>query len=111
MQCPPSLKTTQSLQEKVKGWDVFVSDLNAAHHLNQITFYDQHPKEHASLAPDNEDSKENKLSWTFNNNSIWLACGYSQTTVQLIQKLPAGMKHCTVRYAEHFSQVIAVDCI
>lgn len=109
IQCPTLIKTNQSLQEKLTGWDGFIDELNNTHHFNRISFYDGHPSEHASLAPDN--SKGSKAIWTFDSSNIWLACGYSNTDVQLIQKLTDTIKRCSVNYNSDFSAVVAVNCV
>ena len=105
------IKTSQSLQEKVNRWDEFLDDWNIVHYFNQVTFYAGHPKKHASLVPDNEGTKSNKAIWTFGKDIIWLACGYSNTDIQLIQKLPKAIKTCTVTYDLNFSKIIAINCI
>lgn len=114
LQCPEQIKTNQSLAAQVKGWDAFVDDLNLVYHAERVTFYAGHPKEHASLAPDNGTMKNGQLSWTFNDNEIWMACGYSHTSVQLVQKLSAKIKTCTVTYDSKmsvFPTVVAIQCI
>lgn len=111
IQCPQEIKTTQFLQKKVNGWGEFSDDWNIVHHVNRVTFYAGHPNEHASLAPDNEDTKSNKALWTFGKDKIWLVCGYSNTGVQLIQELPAKTKRCTVIYDSNFSKITSINCI
>ncbi len=111
LRCPQQIKTSESLQEKITGWDEFLDDGNIVHHFNRVTFYSGHPKEHASLAPDNEGTKGNKLIWTFAKDTIWLACGYSNTNIQLTQKLLNGTKLCAVTYDSTFSQVLTINCI
>ncbi|MBA3536641.1 MAG: hypothetical protein H0T84_08540 [Tatlockia sp.] len=98
LHCPPQIKTNQSLDIKVKDWNAFVDDWSNVNNATKVTFYAGHPKAQASLAPDNENYKAAKLNWTFNGNDIWLACGYSYTAVQLIQKLPNQIKTCSVIY-------------
>ena len=110
IQCPQAVKTRQVIDGKMKGWDTFVNQENVINNLNGITFYDHHPKENASLAPDNEGTVGKKLMWTFGGSEIWLACGYANTTVQLLQKLPAGIKTCAVSYEANFTTVLAIDC-
>lgn len=111
IQCPQSIRTNQSLQHEVKKWNVFVDDLNGTHQFERVTFYSGHPKEHASLAPDRETSKVKKLTWTFDKQETWIACEYTHTKIQLIQKLREGTKNCTVTYNADFSKVVAINCI
>ncbi|CAM2791501.1 Uncharacterised protein [Legionella steigerwaltii] len=96
--CPETIQTNQSLQHEIKAWEAFQDDWNSTHHFDRITFYSGHPKEHASLAPDNEVSKVKKLTWSFDKQEIWVACGYTNTKIQLIQKIPNGTKSCSVTY-------------
>ncbi|MBA2650646.1 MAG: hypothetical protein H0U73_00040 [Tatlockia sp.] len=107
IKCPEEIKTKQSLQQEIKGWNPFINEPSSIHHFNRITFYAGHPKENASLAPDNE---RKDPTWTFDANDIWLACGYLNTNIQLIQKLPTRIKKCKATYSKDFSKVIAVHC-
>lgn len=108
--CPESIDTNQSLGKKIEGWDGFLDDLNNVHYFNRITFYSEHPKMHASLAPDDEHTKGNNLTWTFGAHQIWLACGYYNTDVQLIRQLSNSIDKCTVTYQANFSKVTAINC-
>lgn len=109
--CPETIQTNQSLQQEIKTWDVFQDDWNSTHHFDRITFYSGPPKEHASLAPDNETSKVKKLTWSFDKQETWIACGYTHTKIQLIQKIPNGTKSCTVSYDKDFSKVLGINCV
>ncbi|RUR08918.1 STY0301 family protein [Legionella sp. km772] len=110
LKCPPGLKVNESLGESMPGWEEFLDNSNNEHHLNKITFYSGHPNEHASLAPDNENTKGRRLRWAFGEDKIWVACGYSNTNIQLIQKLDPHIKHCTVTYDANFTELKNVDC-
>ncbi|KTD02180.1 hypothetical protein OQJ19_02660 [Fluoribacter gormanii] len=111
IQCPQVIQTNQSLPHEIPKWDEFINGLNTANHFERITFYSGHPKETASLAPDTEHSKSQRLTWTFGGQETWIACEYTNTNIQLIQKIPAGTKSCTVTYNANFSKVIAINCI
>ncbi|KTD72732.1 STY0301 family protein [Legionella tucsonensis] len=111
IQCPQVIQTNQSLQHEIKDWDVFTDKLNGIQQFARITFYSGHPKENASLAPDHENSKVKKLTWTFGKQEIWVACDYTHTKIQLIRKLPDGAKSCTVTYNANYSKVVAINCI
>lgn len=111
IQCPQIIQTKQSLQQEINKWNVLVDNWNNDHRFERIAFYSGHPKEHASLAPDNETSQIKKLTWTFGKQETWVACEYTHTKIQLIQKLPAEIKRCTVTYNADFSKVVAINCI
>lgn len=106
LDCPKEIKTNQSLQGKMDNWDAF--NFNAPHKFSRVTFYSKHPKENASLVPDS--TNKNQASWNFNEPEIWMACEYSNTNVQVIQKLPKHIKKCTAIYDAGFSSVSSVQC-
>jgi hypothetical protein len=108
IECPKTIKTNQSLQGKIANWEAFIDDSNDIHNFARVTFYSQHPKGHASLTPDN--TKNTKATWNFNGSEIWLACEYTNTRVQLIQKLPNTIKNCTATYNSSFSEVTGLEC-
>lgn len=115
VECPAGLMTTQIMLGKVEGWDAYIDELNSRHSLEGITFFDGHPKEMASLAPDNENTQDHKLTWTFGpKQEIWLVCKYKNTKVALIKKLAKDVKSCTVSYAtQQFtvnSDVESISC-
>ncbi|STX51587.1 Uncharacterised protein [Legionella busanensis] len=96
--CPKAIKTIQSIKTHKAGWETFL-DINQTDQLfSHVTFYAGHPSENASLAPDNEDVKTNKMTWQLRGNNFWIACSYSGTTIKLIQKLPKNIKICSVIY-------------
>ncbi|STY29852.1 Uncharacterised protein [Legionella wadsworthii] len=109
--CPKEIQTNQSLKSIIKGWSVFIDGENHLSHFTRITFYSGPPQENASLAPDDKNSTGKKMIWNFNEGNIWLSCGYSNTSIQLIQKLPDKIKKCSVTYNADYSNVLAIDCI
>jgi hypothetical protein len=95
VQCPKAIETTTSLRNKVSGWQVM--DSKAVHYWQGVTFYDGHPKENASLAP--EKNTDAAAVWSFTGTApIYAACGYYRTSLELYQALPQGVMRCTVRY-------------
>src|SRR5687768_17535055 len=86
--CPPNIQTIQSLKSEMSEWVPYTDTTDSQHVLETVTFYDQHPKQQASLSPDNERGTDNKLLWTFDpNRDIWIDCRDANTNLQLIQKL------------------------
>ncbi|MBA2711783.1 MAG: hypothetical protein H0U57_14485 [Tatlockia sp.] len=110
--CPPQINTKQFLEEKVPGWNEFLEADSKLSRLNRINFYAGHPKANASLAPDNENISSGKLTWTFNESDLWIGCAYSNTAIQLTQKLPHSIKKCTVSYDLNSSMptIVAINC-
>lgn len=110
-QCPERIETVQKVKEPVGVWRESVvppfSDGTegkrnySEHNLDYVGFSDGVPEERAFLIPDNEHELNSELwvaRWEFiNSESIWVSCQYRQTTVQLSQKIPAGIKKCFVQ--------------
>lgn len=102
IQCPAAINTAQNILKKPAGWESFIDETNIIHSWNGITLYSGHPREMASLAPDNEHTQDNKLIWHFNHQTdtqtVWLACRYEHTSIQLIKPLPRSITTCIAHY-------------
>lgn len=116
--CPNTISTKQTLQGSQTGWESFTDRENTSTRLSGITLYSGHPKEMASLAPDNEGTSSDKLTWRFDqekeSQGIWLACQYEHTQIQLIKKLPATLTTCSALYQSRNEvanpRIISVEC-
>ncbi|MGQ3887661.1 STY0301 family protein [Legionella sp. CNM-1927-20] len=96
--CPKIIKSTQTLKDKLDGWEAYLDVSQTEHPFSHITFYAGHPSENASLAPNNQNIKINMMIWRFQGNNFWVACNYRGTAIQLIQRLPKKTKICSVIY-------------
>lgn len=95
--CPPMIETIESVKSVPAHWQAF--DSAVTHTWQTVTFYDGHPKEMASLVPDNANKRQ--ATWTFSSQrerDIYISCGYARSGVELIQALPKNMTHCDVHY-------------
>lgn len=115
-QCPSAIISNQTLSKEVDEWDewdAFIDKNNLVHYLNGVSFYSGHPKKQASLVPDNENAHQKTLFWTFKHEEkIYLVCNYSNTSIQLIHKLPQSIKKCIVNFADKYSNTIVnIRCI
>jgi len=110
--CPPEVATVQTSSAAPEGWDVFIDTVNAKHFLESISLYSGHPREMASLVPDNEgDSSDDSSVWTLfpeNSRSYWVACKYHDTDIMLIKSF-AITKSCIVT-ANPEVNTVEVDC-
>ena len=123
-QCPRSIETKQTLAGEVKGWATHLDDPSASgatrtsptaaikSGLHQVTFYDGHPSEKASLHPDRTEKNRNVWDFSYDNRprSYWIGCHYGGTHVTLIAEIPRGVKTCEVRYRDDFTIVERVTC-
>ncbi len=114
--CPDTIKTIQSLPGKLSnGWTWFADTINNKQFLEAIQIYYGHPKDGASLVPDNgnnEDVEEGPY-WTFppsiKHEKYWIACSYSQNIIRLAREIPTKLKKCIVKYKKDKSKLKFVD--
>lgn len=95
--CPETMMTTESVTAVPAGWAT--SQASNSHPWQAITFYDGHPKDMASLAPNK--SNKNQAVWRFapqKDRDIYVSCGYYRSSIELIQALPKSVDSCVVFY-------------
>jgi hypothetical protein len=99
LSCPATLSVAASAQVPA-GWEAVPSAQPQA--FNGIGLFSGHPREMASLVPDTQGRSGKKLvsTWSLPGGSdrYWLACGYTQTTLQVAQRLPVGLSRCTATH-------------
>lgn len=97
--CPATLSATASAQAPA-GWEAVPSMQPGA--FSGIGLFSGHPREMAALVPDRQSRRGKQLVSTWDlpggSEGYWLACAYTQTSLQLAQRLPAGLTRCTAAY-------------
>ncbi len=94
--CPDTVETTQTLKKSPADWEAFARP-NDIQRFERITLYDGVPADMASLVPDDNDKV---TLWTFfdlPDRPLWMACEYSNTTVNLVRKLQGSVKECRLK--------------
>jgi hypothetical protein len=99
--CPDTIAVRQELQTPVEGWKPKLDD--TPNRLASVTFFDGPPEEKASLVNDRTTKAAGKeiAFWHFllqPKREIWLACGYSGTSIVLTKPLPPKTAACEVTY-------------
>jgi hypothetical protein len=98
--CPPTIAVAQSASAPDPTWTVSYSGYNTA--LAGVTIFDGPPASQASLMPDNEETTSYRIFQTWklgsSSNGYWLQCNYANTTAQISQQLPPGVRRCEVTY-------------
>jgi len=84
--CPSKIDTQEKLEKLPAGFESMTMDTNQ--YWVSVTLYSGHPKENASLAPDNN-------SWSFSlEDTIYLGCSYNQSKIMLFKQLPKQVTAC-----------------
>lgn len=111
--CPPLIdeepRTAKPLNG-FEGWD-FKEEEDEDHVLTEVSLYSGHPKEMASLAPDN---KGGKAPWVWSNPkngaNYWLMCRYDRTRLTYIRKLDTFSKSCSVIQDKKTKKPSGLEC-
>lgn len=100
--CPASIDVSEHANRVDAGWEATPDEGRRGYSLEQVSFYDGHPREMASLVPD--DSTQNGMSrssrWTFSRNAerpIWVACSYQNTRLMMTRALPPSTHRCVLK--------------
>ena len=117
--CPATIDVKpHQIGKAPAGWsvgydhDTFANGQN--HVLWFVTLYDGEPKERASLVPDVNERL--RAEWKFNpEQTVWLECHYTRTTLVLSRALPKGVKSCVVTFEPNVSidghnSIKAINC-
>jgi hypothetical protein len=111
--CPEQIKVEQRAVDLPVGLRGF--DSSVRHLWVNVQFSDGSPDEQAWLAPDSTRSSGKSFInvWRFTASaSIWLACGYTGTSMVAAFRLADGVRACEVHYDATFSPPAAtsIDC-
>jgi hypothetical protein len=100
LSCPATVSVAASAQAPA-GWEAVPSTQPLS--FSNVSLFSGHPREMASLVPDTQRRSGKQLLSTWNlpggSERYWLACGYTQTTLQITLRLPAGLTRCTATHA------------
>ena len=97
-ECPGKITLKHDLTQKTK-FQLFApsGELKSKLKFSGILLFDGHPKEQASLVPDNGDS-DFPHKWTLKGKNFWLACKYASKLDEenyfIIKKLNKISKEC-----------------
>ena len=99
LNCPATINVAASAQAPA-GWEAVPSTQPLS--FSHVSLFSGHPREMASLVPDTQRRSGKQLlsTWSLPGGSdrYWLACSYTQTTLQVTQRLPAGLTRCTAAH-------------
>jgi len=91
LQCPATIAVDQRISDTPAGWTAGYNGFTDQ--LASVTIYDGPPEQGASLVYTDEKTAAGRVSqiWRLgpNDRGDWITCGYSNTSAQLIQKIPA----------------------
>jgi hypothetical protein len=97
--CPESIETEQKLlKPSLPEWSSMNDRMNRQQRLEQISVFSGHPRDGASLVPDNVNEKNDPF-WTLERSkkeTYWIGCFYSQSTVRLVREIAPNLTRCTL---------------
>lgn len=116
LKCPARINTDQGLRGAEAGWEAVAKfSSETPNTLSGVQFFEGHPSQMASLAPDQSREQKGKSVnfWKFEaktSSEQWFTCMYSQTRVILARRLPAGISQCEVTYSKGYVEVERATC-
>lgn len=103
VECPEAIQVDERLASKHPLWEGAANNGYGqfGHMLQNVGFYYGHPKNRASMVPDDTtDNKKRvrKSAWKLLGNGAqeeyWVACSYNNTLQTLARRLPPHLKLC-----------------
>lgn len=92
--CPEQIKTPSPSFEDYPGWKTFTS--SQPQYFEQISITSGSPDQEATLVPDIDTKKQ--VGWTISEGEeFWVVCHYLSSNIRLAQRLPSGIRQCTVK--------------
>jgi hypothetical protein len=73
VECPEKIRPSTTLTNTPDGWAAMLGGSGDSH-FEGVSIYDGHPKEMASLAPDNKGQSTNVYVWTVRPQTNWRIC-------------------------------------
>jgi hypothetical protein len=114
--CPKHMTMEKQTAAAVDGFEVLNTDKATggtdAHYLEGISLYSGHPREQASLAPDNADSAKGPWVWTTakDDHGYWMECRYMRTSLVYVKKIGEGSATCKTIESTKPKQSIGFQC-
>jgi hypothetical protein len=104
--CPASVVTEQHAVTVPKNYQAFkdsdIDDPLDPNRLYMVQVFDGKPSSLGSIRPDQ--FKNNMLIWNLRNlepNAVfWINCYYTDTEINLAEKLPSNLSSCAVSYVD-----------
>jgi hypothetical protein len=105
VQCPVTIEVDQKIIIIPAGWTVGYNGFTDE--LTSVTVYDGPPELGASLMYSDEKTVADSVTQTWRlasgGRGNWLTYGYSNTSAQLSQKIPADVTRCEVTFERNVS--------
>jgi len=105
VQCPATIAVDQRITNTPAGW---TADYNGfTNELARVTVYEGPPKQAAPLVHGDEKTGADTVTQTWQlaptDRGNWTTCGYSNTSAQLTQKIPADVTRCEAAFERNVS--------
>lgn len=98
--CPPTINEAPPATPPNTFWEGMIYPGRGEVRLESIMMFDGHPREMASLAPDEDHSSAKEITsvWHLHQNDtqrgIWMACTYSNTNAIRTVRVPRQLRRC-----------------
>ncbi|MDB5823448.1 MAG: hypothetical protein JWR21_2152 [Herminiimonas sp.] len=104
VKCPERIALEEVAKSDYPSWEVTADKGKVGFFLESIQLYDGHPREMASLRPDEEIEPHGRLAATWHlpkaepDRGYWVGCAYRNSMTLLAKRLPDTVSVC--RYTQ-----------
>jgi hypothetical protein len=104
IKCPHRVEVAETLKASYPSWEVTADKGKGDVNLQSMLLFDGHPRELASLAPDQSTEAKGQLIATWQlpkpeaDRAYWVACAYRNSMTMLVKRLPDTVMSC--RYVQ-----------
>ena len=113
IKCPDRLALEETVKSTYPSWEVTVDKGKFDFFFEAIHLFDGHPREMASLKPDEETEAPGRLVATWHlpkaeaDRGYWVGCAYSNSMTLLAKRLPDTVSVCRYTVGRHASGTLA----
>jgi hypothetical protein len=113
IKCPDRIDLEQAANANYASWEVTPDKGKVGFLFESIRLFDGHPREMASLKPDDETEAPNRLVGTWHlpkaesDRGYWVGCSYSNSMTLLAKRLPDTVSICRYTVKRHSSGKLA----
>ena len=104
IECPARITVEEIAKATYPSWEVTADKGKVDVHLQSMLLYDGHPREMASLVPNNTKEAHGlliatwRLAKTETDRGYWVGCAYRNSMTLLAKRLPDAVSSC--RYTQ-----------
>jgi hypothetical protein len=113
IKCPDRIALEETAKSAYPSWEVTIDKGKSDFFFEAIYLFDGHPRDMASLKPDEETETPARIVGTWHlpkaepDRGYWVGCAYSNSMTLLAKRLPDTVSICRYTVKRHSSGTLA----